>query len=118
MKKIYFLKTCDTSKRILKIWDPAEDVELREIKENPITEKELDALARITGSYEKLFNKRAKKYKELGMAGENLSENEWRRAILSEYTFLKRPVLHIGDQVFAGNSGKTVEAARVALNES
>jgi arsenate reductase len=118
MKKIYFLKTCDTSRRILKYWDPADDVEIREIKENPITEKELDDLARITGSYETLFNKRAKKYKEMGMAGEKFSENEWRRSILSEYTFLKRPVLLIGDQVYAGNSKKTIEAAKLALDSN
>ncbi len=116
MKKIFFLKTCDSCRKILKYWNPSDEIELREIKQHPIEEGELDQLAKLVGGYEGLFNKRAKKYKELGMKNENLSENEWRRAILSEYTFLKRPILVLEDVVYAGNSGKNVEAAYQALH--
>lgn len=43
-----------------------------------------------------------------------LTENDYRQLILDEYTFLKRPVMVIGGEVFVGNSRKTVDAALAA----
>ena len=43
MKKIYYLSTCDTNKRILKELN-LENVELQNIKEENIDEKTLDFL--------------------------------------------------------------------------
>ena len=51
MKKIYFLKTCDTCTRILKQLDLTQ-FELQEIKTNPITANQLDEMAVLSGSYE------------------------------------------------------------------
>ncbi len=71
----------------------------------------LDRLRDQAGSYEGLFNRRARKYRSLGLADQSLTEGDYRRLILEEYTFLKRPVIVIGDAVFAGNAKKTVAAA-------
>ena len=38
----------------------------------------------------------------------NLQEENFRRLILEEYTFLKRPIFLIGQQIFIGNSKKTI----------
>jgi arsenate reductase-like glutaredoxin family protein len=41
----------------------------------------------------------------------NLTEDDYRKYILEEYTFLKRPFMINGDAVFIGNAKKDVAAA-------
>ena len=43
------------------------------------------------------------------------SEAEIKKLILEEYTFLKRPVIIIGTQIFVGNSKAEIEKAAKAL---
>ena len=112
MKKIYHLATCSTNKRILKEIAPIEGFEMQEIKSTPITESQIDEMYKLSESYEALFSKRAMKYKELGLKDKNLSEDDIRKYILSDYTFLKRPVAIIGDEIFIGNSKKNVETLK------
>lgn len=88
---------------------------MQDIKKEPITEAQVDAMAIMIGSYEGLFSKRAIKYKSLGLKNKDLSEQNIRSLILEEYTFLKRPVLILEDRIFVGNSAKTVSAAKAAL---
>jgi len=109
MKKIFYLKTCDTCKRILKEFD-LQDFELREIKSNPIDEKELNELRILTDSYDSLLNKRAQIYKRDKLKDKNLKEEEIKELILSEYTLLKRPVFQFSGRVFIGNSKSTIES--------
>jgi arsenate reductase-like glutaredoxin family protein len=115
VKKIYHLATCTTCQRILKEW-PTEGVVLREIKSEPITESELEEMKALSGSFESLFSKRAMKYRGLGLHEMDLTEEDFKKYILQEYTFLKRPVLVMDDQIFVGNSKKVVEAAKAALS--
>ncbi|UMB53215.1 arsenate reductase [Lutibacter sp. A64] len=105
MKKIYYLKTCDTCRRILKEMDTSEYI-LQEIKTEPITVKQLEELYELTKNYEILFSKRAKKYKQMDLKNQNLSEKDYKQLILDEYTFLKRPVIVDNDKVFVGNTKK------------
>ncbi|MGY5352423.1 arsenate reductase family protein [Wenyingzhuangia sp. IMCC45533] len=114
MKKIYYLKTCDTCKKILSELN-LDQVELQEIKSNPITQEQLEELYNKTLSYEALFNKRAKLYRELDLKNKNLTEEDYKKYILSEYTFLKRPVAMIDNEIFVGNSKKTVESLKTNL---
>ncbi len=116
MKKVYYLKTCDTCKRILKIWNLPENYQKQEIKANPITAKDLELLYPLAGSYEALINKRAQKYKAAGLKDKNLTEADYKALLLEHYTFLKRPVLVIDNAVFIGNSKNTIEVALKALN--
>ena len=115
MKKVYYLKTCDTCKRILKTWKLPEYFEQQEIKENSITAKDLELLYPLAGSYEALINKRAQKYKAAGLKDKNLTESDYKSLLLEHYTFLKRPVLVIDNAIFIGNSKNTIEAASKAL---
>lgn len=107
MKKIYYLKTCDTCRRILKEMDTT-GYELQEIKENPITVQQLEEIYAKTNSYEVLFSRRAKKYKQMDLKNQNLEENDFRQLILDEYTFLKRPVIINKNEVLVGNTKKRV----------
>lgn len=116
MRKIYYLKTCDTCKRILKSLPKLDSFTLQDIKEESITVKQLEEMYALTNSYEVLFSKRAKLYKEMGLKDENLQEADFKRYILDHYTFLNRPVIIINDKIFVGNSTKSVEAAIALLN--
>lgn len=108
MKKVYFLQTCDTCKRILKEVN-LEGFEKQEIKTNPITVDQLEEMHSFSSSYEALFNKRAKLYKSMDLKNQNLTEADYRQYILDQYTFLKRPVFIVDDEIFIGNSKKEVE---------
>ncbi|MHC9089276.1 arsenate reductase family protein [Tenacibaculum sp. IMCC1] len=105
MKKVYFLQTCDTCRRILKEVN-IDGFEKQEIKTNPITVAQLESMRELTDSYESLFNKRAKLYREMDLKNQNLTEADYKQYILDEYTFLKRPVFIVDNQIFIGNSKK------------
>ncbi len=117
MNKIYYLSTCDTCKRINSELDLPANIELQDIKTTPVSKKELEELKAMAGSYEALFSKRARLYKERDLKSKDLSEEDYKNLILEHYTFLKRPVLVHGNDIFIGNSKKTVEAAKASLHE-
>ena len=110
MKKIYYLGTCDKCRGIIKRLGGLQDFTKKDIKTEPITEDELDHLKVLVGSYEALFSKRAQLYHEMKLKHDDLTERDYRKYLLKEYTFLKRPVIVIGDQVFVGNESHTVTA--------
>jgi arsenate reductase len=115
MKKVYFLQTCDTCRRILKEVNPT-DFEHQEIKSNPVNVAQLEEMHKLSGSYEALFNKRAKLYKVLNLKNKTLSEADYRQFILEEYTFLKRPVFMVEDTIFIGNSKNVIAALIAKIN--
>lgn len=117
MKKVYYLSTCDTCKRILKELDLPDDFELQDIKANNITESQLDEMHKLSGSYESLFSKRARLYKERDLKNKDLTEADYKDLILEHYTFLKRPVIINNDRIFIGNSKKTVASAKESIHE-
>lgn len=107
---IYHLANCGTCQRILGQIPNLKRFTLREIKSEPITAKELDELKKLAGSYEALFSKIAMKYRSMGLNEMTLTEKDYRKYILEEYTFLKRPTIVIGDKIFIGSAPKTVKA--------
>ena len=115
MKKFYFLSNCNTCKRILGHLALDASFELHDIKKTPLRLEELERLKVLSGSYEALFSKRAKLYKELGLKEKSLTENEYKDYILKHYTLLKRPVLLLETQLFIGNSSKVINSAKTAL---
>lgn len=116
IKKIYYLETCSTCKRIIKEINPNSEVEMQDIKSSPITGSQLKGMADLAGSYENLFSRRAMKYKSLGLSEKNLTEADYKNYILEEYTFLKRPVIIVDNEIFVGNASKTIEKAKEAIN--
>lgn len=117
MKKIFYLSTCSTNKRILDELQPGSDVELQDIKVKNIDSKTLDWIKEKIGSYEALFSRRALKYKALGLDKQDLKEEDYRKYMLEEYTFLKRPFIICGDEVFVGPAKDTILNAGNALKE-
>ncbi|MDP4828441.1 MAG: hypothetical protein NWR73_12185 [Flavobacteriales bacterium] len=116
MLKVYHLATCSTNKRILNeldIQDPK--AVFQEIKTEPITAEQIDEMKKLSGSYESLFSRTAMKYRAMGLGEKDLKEADYRQLILEEYTFLKRPVIIVGNNIFVGNAPKVVAAAKAAL---
>lgn len=116
MKKVYHLSTCSTCKRILKELELPSGFVLQDIKNEPVTIKQLEELHRLAGSYEALFSKKAQLYKERDLKNETLTQEDYKRFILEHYTFLKRPVVVINNEIFIGNTKAVVQEARQALH--
>jgi arsenate reductase (glutaredoxin) len=115
MKKIYHLGNCTTCQRILKELKPGKEYILQDIKTEPITEKQIDEMKAMAGSYEALFSRIALKFRAWKLNEKKLTEKDYRKYILEEYTFLKRPVIIIEKKIFIGNSPKNVAAAKAAM---
>ncbi len=114
MKKVYYLSSCSTCKRILDQLN-LDDFETQDIKETPITGKQIQEMFKLSLSYVALFSRRAIKYKTMGLKNKTLQESDCKDLILKEYTFLKRPVFIVADKIFIGNSKKTIETLKTYL---
>lgn len=108
MKKVFYLKTCGTNKKIMTPLDLS-DWEMREIKSQPVTEAELKEMYDKTKSYEALFSKKSTQIKERGIDVNSLKEKDFKKLILDHYSFLKRPVFVTDKEVFAGSDKKNLE---------
>jgi arsenate reductase (glutaredoxin) len=118
MKKIYHLANCSTCQEILDSFGSnLPDFDLQDIKTQKITEKQLTEMHALAGTYEALFSRRALKYRELGLNTQSLTEAQYKKYILEEYTFLKRPVVINDKQIFIGNAPKVVAAARESMKK-
>ncbi len=116
MKKIYTLSSCSTCQAIIKENKiDKKGFEKQDIKTEKLTPVQLDEMRKMAGSYEALFSKRALKYKEMGLKNKMLTESDYRKLILDEYTFLKRPVTIINSRIFVGSEKKTLAALKLAL---
>jgi len=116
MKKIYYLSTCSTCTRIIKELDlHKKKFEFQDIKTEKITVSQLAEMKKMAGSYEALFSRIALKYRALGLDKKKLAEDDYKKYILEEYTFLKRPVIIIKDKIFVGNSKNNIAAVKAEL---
>lgn len=116
MKKIYYLSSCDTCKRIMDEVELPQSFIKQDIKTEGLTEAEVEELFHLSGSYEALFSKRARLYKDRNLKDQQLLEEDYKNLLLEHYTFLKRPVIINNDEIFMGNSKKTVAAAKKSIH--
>tara|TARA_B110000881_G_scaffold45286_1_gene37554 strand:- start:423 stop:779 length:357 start_codon:yes stop_codon:yes gene_type:complete len=117
MNKLYYLSSCSTCKKIIKQWSFNQSISLIDVKKNSIDEKALKELFEITNSYEALFNKRAQLLKKLNLNSNELEEKDFKKLLLTHYSFLKRPVLLLNSKIYIGNSKKNVREAEIELNK-
>lgn len=114
MNKIYYLSSCDTCTRIIKELGLKEKKFIfQDIKTDKITSAQVEEMKKLSGSYESLFSRVALKYKTLDP--KPATEAEYKSLILSEYTFLKRPVILTAGNIFVGNSKANIAAAKEAI---
>ena len=112
MRRFYYLSSCDTCQKIMKALNLPGDVELIDIKQTNIDAKTLDWLKEKVGSYEGMFSKRAMKFRSQGLHEMNLTEADYRKYMLEEYTFLKRPFTIYDEHIWIGHAKNEVEAAQ------
>ena len=87
-----------------------------DLKVEGISEEEVEELYNMTESYEALFSKRARLYRERNLKEEALLDEDYRDLIKEHYTFLKRPIIINNDEIFIGNSKKTIAAAKASIH--
>ncbi len=109
MKTVFYLKNCNTSKRVIKEVGIDSSFEIRDIKENKLSPEEIGVLAEIAGSYQALFSKKARKYREYNLHLKDLTEDDYKMYLLEDYTFLKRPTVVIDNKIFIGSHKNTVK---------
>lgn len=115
MKKIYHLSTCQTCQKIIAELSEGEGFELQDIKTEKVTPEQIDFMKEKIGSYEELFSRKAIKFRSRGLNEQELNEQDYRNLILEEYTFLKRPIIVMDDEVFVGNAKKTIQSVKAKL---
>jgi arsenate reductase (glutaredoxin) len=105
---LYWLPNCDTCKKAAAFLQQNNVVVTRfhNLKADKLSRTEIEELAEMVGSVESLFSRRAIKYRELGLNKREVSTNEMLDFIESDYTFIKRPVLVIGNRAISGFSEK------------
>lgn len=115
MNKIYYLASCDTCRKIIKSL-PENDLVFQDIRQDPITEEQLEEMHKLAGSYEALFSRKAQLYKSMDLKNKSLTEADFKKYILEHYTFLSRPVFIIDGKIYIGNSQKNVAEVINALS--
>ncbi|MBC5862108.1 arsenate reductase [Flavobacterium sp. K77] len=115
MDKIYYLASCDTCRKIIKSLPENHNLSFHDIKQNPITETELEQMRELSGSYEALFSKKAQLYKSMDLKNKNLTEADYKKYILEHYTFLSRPVFIIKNKIYIGNSQQNMHQVMLAF---
>ncbi len=118
MRIVFYLKNCNTSKRVIKEVGIDKSFVLRDIKEEKLTSEEIDRLAAMAGSYQALFSKKARKYREYSLHQQELTEDDYKKYLLEDYTFLKRPTIVVDDKIFVGSHKNTVRELNYHLNHS
>ena len=107
----YWMPECSTCQKA-KGWLERRGVKLavmRDIKEDPLSRKEVEDLARMVGGPAELFSKRAVKYREMKLGEREVPTAEMLDLMTGEYTFLKRPILVVDNKATAGFFEKSFE---------
>jgi arsenate reductase len=116
MNKIYYLASCDTCRKIIKSLPEGHNLAFHDIKQDPISEEELEEMYQLSESYEALFSKKAQLYKSLGLKDKALTEADFKHYILEHYTFLSRPVFIVKGSIYIGNSQQNILQVHKALS--
>lgn len=113
--KIYYLASCDTCRKIIKSLPNSDKLAFHDIRQNPITEQELEEMYALSRSYEALFSKKAQLYKSMDLKNKSLTEADFKKYLLEHYTFLSRPVVIFNNEIFIGNTQPNVLKLTKAL---
>jgi arsenate reductase-like glutaredoxin family protein len=102
--------------RILEKLNLPEDTKLQDVKHEPISQPQLNALYNVTHSYEQLINKRSRVLQALNKAGKTLDETVFKTLLETEHSCIKRPILQWENNFYLGNAKNTVVAMQQAIH--
>ncbi|SHN54201.1 ArsC family protein [Flavobacterium fryxellicola] len=77
--------------------------------------EQLEQMRELSGSYEALFSKKAQLYKSMDLKNKTLTEEDYKKYILEQYTFLSRPVFIIKDKIYIGNTQQNMHQVMLAF---
>ena len=87
------------------------EVELseRDYFKDPFSEAEIREIAGLAGT-EQIFARRSPSLKQMGLAGQDLSDDEMVKLMLQEPKLVRRPLIRVGDRVFVGGGGSVLDS--------
>ena len=87
--------------------------EERDYFKETFSESEIREMASLVG-IDQIFARRSPSLKQLGLAGQELSEDEIVNLMLQEPKLVRRPMIRVGDKIFVGGGGSVLESAVAA----
>ena len=81
----------------------------RDYFKEPLTEEEIREMAGLVG-IDQIFARRSPSLKQMGLAGQELSEDEMVRLMLQEPKLVRRPMIRVGDQLFVGGGAAVLDS--------
>lgn len=81
----------------------------RDYFKEPLSEDEVKEMAAIAG-IDQIFAKRSPSLKQMGLAGQDLSEDEMVRLMLQEPKLVRRPMIRVGEQLFVGGGAAVLDS--------
>ena len=85
----------------------------RDYFKEPFTEGEIREMAALAG-IDQIFARRSPSLKQMGLAGQALSEEEMVRLMLQEPKLVRRPMIRVGDQLFVGGGAAVLDSVVAA----
>ena len=109
---LYWSPGCSTCQKAARWLDRrgVKVAKFRDIKDEPLSRTEVEALAKMLGGAEDLFSKRAVKYREMKLGEREVLPDEMLDLMTEEYTFLKRPIMVIGNKAIASFFERTFDS--------
>ena len=81
----------------------------RDYFKEPFSEAEIREIVGLGGA-EQIFARRSPSLKKMGLAGQELSEDEMVSLMLQEPKLVRRPLVRVGGQVFVGGGGSVLDS--------
>ena len=86
----------------------------RDYFKEPLSEAEIREMAALAG-VDQIFARRSPSLKQMGLANQDLSEDEMVNLMLQEPKLVRRPLIRVGDKVFAGGSSSVLDSVVAAV---
>ena len=81
----------------------------RDYFKETFSEVEIREMAALAG-IDQIFARRSPSLKQMGLAGQELAENEMVRLMLQEPKLVRRPMMRVGDQLFVGGGAAVLDS--------
>jgi Spx/MgsR family transcriptional regulator len=102
MIQLLGIKNCNTVQKTIKwLQDNGHDYDFIDLKKDPLNDTELAEIVHKVG-IETLANKRGMKWRSLGLAGKDITDEELFTLLLEHQTMIKRPVVIKDEAVMVG----------------
>lgn len=110
MLKVYGIKNCNKIRNTRK-WLDERNVgyEFIDVKKTPIPAEKLADFTEKVG-LDTLINRRGMKWRQLGLADKNVSEQELFDQMLEHQTMIKRPLITKGEAIMVGYDEDALES--------